>query len=48
MKTKRLIWVVFIVTLVVTVMLIAMEQYYVAIALLVGVVIMRHRELWSL
>ena len=29
-------------------MLIALEQYYVAIALLVGTVIMWHRELWSL
>ena len=45
---KRLIWAVLIVALVVTVILIALEQYYVAIALIVGTVIMRHRELWSL
>ena len=48
MKTKRLIWAVFIFALVVTVLLIALEQYYVAVALIAGTVIMRHRELWSL
>jgi hypothetical protein len=45
---KKLLWVVFIITLVVTVFLIAMEQYYVAVALLLGVIIMWHREIWSL
>ena len=45
---KKLLWVVFIITLVVTVFLIAMEQYYVAVALLIGVIIMWHREIWSL
>jgi len=48
MKTKRLLWVVLIAALVVTILLIALEQYYVAVALLAGTLIMRHRELWSL
>ncbi len=48
MKTKRFLWVVFVVALVITVLLIALEQYYVAVALVVGTLIMRHREIWSL
>ena len=48
MKTKRIIWAVFIVALIVTVMLIALERYYIAIALFIGTFIMRYRELWSL
>ena len=48
MKTKRLLWIVLIVALVITIALIALEQYYVATALIVGTLIMRHRELWSL
>jgi hypothetical protein len=48
MKTKRLFWAIFIAALVVTIVLIAQAQYYVAIALIVGTLIMRHRELWSL
>jgi hypothetical protein len=45
---KKLLWTVFILTLVVVVVLIAAEQYYVAVALLVGFVILEHREIWSL
>jgi len=45
---KKLLWTVLILTLVVIVVLIAAEQYYVAVALIVGLVIMRHREIWSL
>lgn len=45
---KKLLWAVLITALVVTVILIALEQYYVAVALLLGVVIMQHRELWCL
>jgi hypothetical protein len=48
MKTKRFIWVIFIFALVVTILLIALTQYYVAVALLVGTIIMRHREIWFL
>jgi len=48
MKTRRLFLVVLIVALIVTIMLISLEQYYVAVALIVGTLIMRHRELWSL
>lgn len=45
---KKLSWTIFIVALVVTVVLISLKAYYVAVALVVGTVIMRHRELWSL
>jgi len=45
---KKLIWTIFILTLVAIVVLIAAEQYYVSVALLVGLVILRHREIWSL
>jgi hypothetical protein len=45
---KKLMWAVFIIALLVTILLIAAEQYYVAVALVVGTIIMRHRELWSL
>ncbi len=45
---KKLIWTVLIITLVVTVLLIAVEQYYVAVALFLGIIIMQHREIWSL
>jgi hypothetical protein len=48
MKTKKLFWAIFITALVVTIVLIARAQYYVAVALIVGTLIMRHRELWSL
>lgn len=45
---KKLSWTILIVALVVTVFLIAVEAYYVAVALVVGTLIMSHRELWSL
>jgi len=45
---KKLIWTVFILTLVAIVVLITAEQYYVSVALVVGLVILRHREIWSL
>lgn len=45
---KKLLWIVLIFTLVITVLLIAVEQYYVAAALFLGIIIMRHREIWSL
>lgn len=45
---KKLLWITLIVTLVITVLLIAVEQYYVAVALFLGIIIMRHREIWSL
>ena len=45
---KKLLWTVLIVTLIVTVLLIAVAQYYVAVALFLGIIIMRHREIWSL
>ena len=48
MKTKRLSWIVLIVACVIAIALIALEQYYVVIALIIGILIMRHRELWSL
>ena len=48
MKMKKLSWAIFITALIVTIFLIALEQYYVAVALVVGTLIMRHRELWSL
>jgi len=48
MKAKKLLWAVFIVALVIAVFLIAMAQYYVAVALVIGTLIMRHREIWSL
>ena len=48
MKTKRLFWVVFILALIMTIILISVEAYYVAVALIAGTLIMRHRELWSL
>ena len=45
---KKFLWTVFILTLVVIVVLIAAEQYYVAVALVVGLVILGHREIWFL
>jgi hypothetical protein len=45
---KKLLWTVLIITLVVTVLLIAVKQYYVAVALFLGIIIMRHREIRSL
>ncbi|MBL7166303.1 MAG: hypothetical protein ISS55_07460 [Dehalococcoidales bacterium] len=45
---KRSILAVSITALVITVVLIVMEAYYVAVALVVGTLIMGHREVWSL
>ncbi len=45
---KTVSWGIFIAALVITLLLISLEQYYVAVSLVVGTVIMRHRELWSL
>ena len=45
---KKLLLTVLIISLIVTVFLIAMEQYYVAVALFLGIIIMSHREIWSL
>jgi len=48
MKTKRLFWVVSITALIVAIILISLEAYYVALALIAGTLIIGHRELWSL
>ena len=48
MKTKKLLLAVAITALVVAVILISLEAYYVAIALITGALIIGHRELWSL
>ena len=48
MKTKKVFWSILIVAVVVTVVLIAVDAYYVAVALVLGAAIMGHRELWSL
>jgi len=40
--------VVSIVALIMAIILISLEAYYVAVALIVGTLIMRHRELWSM
>ncbi len=45
---KKISWVVFITALVVTLILISVAKYYVAVALVLGTVIMGHREIWSL
>ena len=48
MRTKRFILGVFITALVVTVVLISIRAYYVAIALVAGILLFGHREFWSL
>jgi len=48
MKTKRILLSIFITALILTVVLISLQAYYVAIALLGGTLILAHRELWSL
>ena len=48
MKTKRLLLAVAITALILTVILISLRAYYVAVALIVGTLIIGHRELWSL
>jgi hypothetical protein len=48
MKGKKVVLTVFIAALVITVLLITRECYYVAISLMVGTILIGHRELWSL
>ncbi len=48
MKTKRLFLAVSITALIVAIVLISLKAYYVAIALVVGTLLIGHRELWSL
>jgi len=48
MKTKKAFLAVFITALLVAIILISIRAYYVAIALIVGALIISHRELWSL
>ena len=48
MKTKRALLAISITALVVAVILISLKAYYVAIALVVGTLLIGHRELWSL
>ena len=48
MKTKRITVGVLIAALVLAFIPIYMEAYYIAVALIVGVLVMGHRELWSL
>jgi len=47
MKVKRVFLAVVITALIVTIVLISIKAYYVAIALVVGALLMGHRELWS-
>lgn len=48
MKTKRALLAVSITTLIVVIILISLEAYYVTVALIAGILIMGHREIWSL
>ncbi len=48
MRTKRAFLGTFITALVVTIVLISIRAYYVAIALVVGILLIGYRELWSL
>ncbi len=48
MNTKRALIAVSITTLIVTIILISLRAYYVAIALIVGALLIGHREFWSL
>ncbi|MFH1662885.1 MAG: hypothetical protein ABH934_03080 [Chloroflexota bacterium] len=48
MKTKRAIIAVSITALIVTVLLISIRAYYIAIVLVIGVLILGYREIWSL
>ena len=48
MRTKKVFWGVAITALVVAIILISLEAYYVVVAFLVGLLLMGHRELWSL
>ncbi|MFC1909096.1 hypothetical protein ACFLXD_04500 [Chloroflexota bacterium] len=48
MRTRKVFLSIFLTALVVTVVLISMKAYYVAIALVFGILLVGHRELWSL
>ena len=48
MKTRKLFLAIFITALIVTIILISLKAYYVAIALIVGTFIIGYREFWSL
>ena len=48
MRTKKVFWAVAITALVVAIILISLEAYYVVVAFLIGLLLMGHRELWSL
>jgi len=48
MKTKRVFLAISIAALVLTIILISLEAYYVAVAIVAGVLIMGYREVWSL
>jgi len=48
MKTKRAFLAVSITALILTIILISLKAYYVVIALIVGALVIGHRELWSL
>jgi len=48
MKTKRVFLAVSITALIVAIVLISLKAYYVAVAFVVGTILMGHRELWSL
>jgi len=48
MKTKRVLLAVSITALIVTIILISLRAYYVTVALIVGILLIGHRELWSL
>jgi len=48
MKTKKVFLSVSITALILTVVLISLKAYYVAVALVVGTLLIGHRELWSL
>jgi hypothetical protein len=48
MRTRKVFWGVAITALVVAAILISLEAYYVVVAFTVGLLLMGHRELWSL
>jgi MFS family permease len=48
MRTKKVFWAVAITALVVAIILISLEAYYVVAAFLVGLLLMGYREIWSL
>ncbi len=48
MKTKRAFVAISVTALIVTIILISLETYYVSIALIVGTLLIGHREIWSL